>query len=282
MNVKRYILLPACVLFVAVPAAVAAPHLDHMLYKGKYEAIGWEIKYGLSPTLGYRFSGYERVGMRDKQKEYTRSVMRFDNKALSTFLDWHPAENSFRTSIGIFASSQYMEYFAEPTVDLRFNGAFIHVDKSRFPDEIVFRDQVIDLSRYGIEKSITIKGRTISGYKSSIPQWIIIDPQVFQLHRDDIHITASADFKPLASYFGIGWGNRPLSDQRLRYSVDIGIIYLGHPDVTLTANGSLLQVDPSLTEELRDYVAKEERRLQRKAENMRLMPYMSFGLSLGF
>lgn len=282
MNVKRYILLPAYAFFVAVPAAVAAPRLDHMLYKGNYEAIGWEIKYGLSPTVGYRFSGFDRVGMRDKQKEYIRSVTRFDNKALSTLFDWHPAGKSFRTSVGIFASSQYVEYFAEPTVDLRFKGAFIHVDKNRFPDEIVIRDQVIDLSQYGIDKNITIKGKTISGYKDSIPQWIIIDPQVFQLHRDDIHITANADFKPLASYFGIGWGNRPLSDQRLRYSLDIGVIYLGHPNVTLTASGSLLQVDPSLTGELNDYIAKEERRLQRKAESLRLMPYVSFGLSLGF
>lgn len=283
MNVKQCILLPAYVFFVAVPAAVAAPHLDHMLYKGKYEAVGWEIKYGLSPSLGYRFSGYERVAMRDKQKEFTRSVMRFDNKALSTLLDWHPTGKSFRTSIGIFASSQYLEYFAEPTVDLRFKGAFIHVDKSRIPDEIVFHDKVIDLSRYGIDKNITIKGRTISGYKDLIPQWIIIDPQVFQLHRDDIHITANADFKPLASYFGFGWGNRPLSDQRLRYSMDIGIIFLGHPEVTLTASGTLLQVDdPALQKELDDYIAKEQRRLQHKAESMRLLPYVSFGLSMGF
>lgn len=282
MNVKYYIFLAMCGFCVTTPAAVAASNLDHILYKGDYEAIGWEMKYSLSPSLSYRFSGYERVALRDKRKEFTRSVTRFDNKSLSTFLDWHPAENSFRTSIGIFASSQYMEYFAEPTVDLRFEGAVVHVDKSRIPDEIVLSDQVIDLSRFGINRNIKIKGKTISGYRDSIPQWIIIDPQVFQLHRNDFHITANAEFKPLASYFGIGWGNRPLSDWRLRYSVDIGLIYLGRPDVSMTVSGDILHAHPSLTVELDEYMAKEERKMQRKAESMRLMPYVSLGLSLGF
>lgn len=281
--VKKY-----CVLWVmfrglvTVPLATGAPEMDHALYKGGREEIGWEVRYSLGSSLSYRFSGHERVGMRDKRKEFTHSITRFDNKSLSTLLDWHPAQNGFRTSIGIFAGSHYMEYFAEPVVDLRFEGAIIHVDKSKLPDEIVIRDQVVDLSKYGIEEKITIEGKTISGYKNSIPEWIVIDPQVFQLHRDDIHVTASADFKTLASFFGIGWGNRPLSDQRLRYSMDLGVIYLGRPDVSLNVGGDILDVHPLLTKELNEYIDKEERKLQRKAESFRLMPYLSFGVSLAF
>lgn len=283
MDVKYPILLAMCGFIVTtLHTVMAAPVIDHVLYKGEYEAIGWEIKYSLSPSLGYRFSGNERVGLRDKQKEFTHSVTRIDNRSLSTFLDWHPAENGFRTSIGIFATSRNIEYFAEPTVDLRVDGAVTRVDKSSFRDEIVVNDQVIDLSRYEFGNNITIKGKTIKGLKDSMPSWIIIDPQVFQLHRNDIHITASADFKTLASYFGVGWGNRPLSDQRLRYSLDVGVIYLGRPDISLSVSGDILDVHPLLAEELNEYIAKEQRKLQRKAESLRLMPYISFGMSLGF
>lgn len=281
MNVKCRIFLVMCGFFVTAPMpyAVAAPAVDHVLYKG--EGIGWEIKYGLNSSFGYRFSGYERVGLRDQQKEYTRSVTRLNNRSVSTLFDWHPVENSFRASIGIFASSHQVEYFAEPTVDIRFEGAVIRVDKSEIPDQIHISDKVIDLSRLGLD-NITIKGKTFKGIRDSIPALIIIDPQVFQLFRNDIHITANADFKPLATYFGIGWGNRPLSNQRLRYSLDVGMIYLGRPEVSLTVNGDILDVHPRLIEELNEYVAEEQRRLQSKAEDLRLIPYVSLGLSLGF
>jgi hypothetical protein len=282
MNVKHYIVFTLCGFFVTIPSALAAPKLDHVLYKGEYEAVGWEIKYALTPSFGYRFSGYERVGLHSKQKEFTHSVTRLNNRSVSTLLDWHPGRKSFRATIGIFASSHRVEYFVEPTVDLRFDGAVIRVDKSRIADEITFNDKVIDLSQYGFGNNITIKGKTFRRFKDSIPAMIVIDPQVFQLQRNDIHITANADFKPLASYFGIGWGNRPLSDQRIRYSLDMGIIYLGRPEVSLTVNGDILDIHPRLTEELNEYVAEEQRKLQRKAEDLRLMPYISLGVSLGF
>lgn len=280
MNVKKLVLLVVCGFFISISSAVAATVIDHALYKG--EALGWEIKYAFSSSFAYRFSGHDRVGMRDEQKEFTRSVTRLDNRSVSTFFDWHPVRNGFRTSVGIFASSHQLEYFAEPTVDIRIEGTVIRLDNTRIPDQYTFNDQVIELSRYGLGENITIQGGTIKGLGSAIPAWIIIEPQVIQLHRNDIHVTANANFKPLASYFGFGWGNRPKSDQRLRYSLDVGVIYLAKPELSLTVSGDILDVHPRLTEEINEYVAEEQKRLQRKVEDLRLMPYVSLGVSLGF
>lgn len=255
---------------------------DHVLFKGADDVTGWEMKYSLTSSFAWRLSGHDRVGMHRKQKEYTRGFARFDNKSLSVLLDWHPLNGGFRTSAGFFLNSQKADFFAEPSVNMFFDDITIEIDKTNIPDQIVIEEQTLDLSGYGVDEQVHVEETTILIDKTQIPDSVLIKGGSLVIDREDVNASARVKFREFAPYFGFGLGNTPYSDRRLRYSIDLGVIYSGRPDVNLELDGAIIEIDPRLNAWLEGYIAEEESKLQKKANRYRIIPYLSAGLSLAF
>lgn len=266
--------------FFKASSALSVP--DHVLYKGANDTTGWEMQYSLTPSFAWRLSGHDRVGLHRKQKEYMRGIARFNNKSLSALLDWHPLNGSFRTSAGFFLSSQRADFFAEPDVDMQFDDMRIDIDKTKIPDHAVISDQTLDLSADGVEEPVHVEGTTIDIDKSGIPDSVMVEGGTLQIDRNDINASARVAYRQFSPYLGFGWGSAPYSDRRVRYSFDLGMIYVGRSDVSLELGGGIIDVDPMLSELLEEYVAAEEVGLQEMADKFRIIPYVSAGISFAF
>ena len=81
-----------------------------------------------------------------------------------------------------------------------------------------------------------------------------------------------------APYLGIGWGT--VSGTGVNFYADIGIMFMGSPKASLTANcGSL---PPATCTQLRNEVAAEQRRLEDELKDFKHYPVINLGLTVGF
>lgn len=90
----------------------------------------------------------------------------------------------------------------------------------------------------------------------------------------DLKTTIS--FNNFAPYFGIGWGNA-VGDNYFNFSIDLGIIFQGSPNATLSANGPLAS-DPDFQEDL----AAEANNVEEEGENIDIYPVIALGINFQF
>ncbi|MGH8530551.1 MAG: hypothetical protein ACRETN_12045 [Nevskiales bacterium] len=90
-------------------------------------------------------------------------------------------------------------------------------------------------------------------------------------------VTADVDFREVAGYLGLGWGN-PLADQTgWSFRVEAGAMFLGEPGVELTSTGTC-QSDASC----RAALEQEERELEEDAKDYEIYPIVNLTLSYRF
>ncbi len=90
-------------------------------------------------------------------------------------------------------------------------------------------------------------------------------------------LSGDVDFDDIAPYLGIGWGNPLDRDRRWGFFCDFGVVYMGSPHVTLSANGTLAS-DPTFQADL----AREEDDIKDKVNRYRFYPVISIGLFFRF
>ncbi len=278
----KYVVCVSVVLFLNYSEAFAAPFVEHVLHKGDSEIVGWEVRSVINRNIAYRISGQDRTGLHRKEKDFLQSAFRLDNKAVSTLIDWHPLRGSFRTTIGVFVGTNDIDLYAAPDFNRKYDDVTFKIDKSGIPDSFSFEGGELDLSQLGIDEKVTLESASVDVDKEKIPDQVVLEGPQVSIDEQDINISGVARYKSFAPYFGIGWGNSPYSKSRLRYSVDIGVIYYGKPDLDITLDGKIVHIHPLITAELNDYVAGREQELQQKYSKYKLMPFLSFGLSLTF
>lgn len=81
------------------------------------------------------------------------------------------------------------------------------------------------------------------------------------------------DFKSTAPYAGIGWGNAAGTARGLGVSVELGVLFQGAPDVTLTSS------NPAVSQSDLDAEARE---IEDDLSGFKTYPVISFGLSYQF
>ncbi|HEV8578367.1 MAG TPA: hypothetical protein VGX68_04735 [Thermoanaerobaculia bacterium] len=98
-------------------------------------------------------------------------------------------------------------------------------------------------------------------------------------------LNAKADFDPVVPYAGLGWGNAVAPDKKLGFFIDLGVIFQGKADVTLTPNipaDSPINTTPGAREALDILLRREEQDLEEDAADYDLYPVLSIGLSYKF
>jgi hypothetical protein len=79
-------------------------------------------------------------------------------------------------------------------------------------------------------------------------------------------------------YFGIGWGNAVAKGSALSLSVDVGVIFQGAPNVTLTTEGT----DASIQSQVDAQLAIEKAELEQDLDDFKLYPVVNIGATYRF
>lgn len=91
-----------------------------------------------------------------------------------------------------------------------------------------------------------------------------------------VGLDAKLDFDSTAPYLGVGWGNALSADKGWGFNVDVGVMFQGSGDVTLTPTGAGASlVDPA-------DIAAEEQDFEDDIKDYKYYPVFSFGVSYKF
>ncbi|HET9226594.1 MAG TPA: hypothetical protein VFR31_07990 [Thermoanaerobaculia bacterium] len=97
-------------------------------------------------------------------------------------------------------------------------------------------------------------------------------------------LDAKVEFEPIVPYAGLGWGRAPGSGSGLGFTLDLGVMFQGEGEVTLTPvipAGSPLN-DPLARQALQILLDREEEDLQDDIGDYDLYPVVSLGISYRF
>lgn len=98
-------------------------------------------------------------------------------------------------------------------------------------------------------------------------------------------LDAEAEFDPVVPYAGLGWGNAVAGNRKVGFFVDLGVIFQGKADVTLTPRipaDSPINTTPGAREVLDILLRREEQDLEDEAADYDLYPVVAIGLSYRF
>ena len=92
----------------------------------------------------------------------------------------------------------------------------------------------------------------------------------------NVGLDAKLDFDSAAPYLGVGWGNALSAGKGWGFNVDLGVMFQGAGNVSLTPTGpGAAFVDPA-------DVAAEEQNFEDDIKNYKYYPVFSFGVSYKF
>ncbi len=97
-------------------------------------------------------------------------------------------------------------------------------------------------------------------------------------------LDAKVDFDPVVPYAGLGWGRAPRSGSGFGLTLDLGVVFQGAGEVTLTPRipaGSPLN-EPVAREALQILIDRETRELQEDVDEYDLYPVVALGVSYRF
>lgn len=86
-------------------------------------------------------------------------------------------------------------------------------------------------------------------------------------------VTADVEFNTLSPYIGIGFGNALSGGRPFKFSIDIGALYQGDPEASVSATGPIVT-----TADLEE----AERELNTELENLKWYPVVAIGMSYRF
>jgi hypothetical protein len=93
-------------------------------------------------------------------------------------------------------------------------------------------------------------------------------------------IDGETDFRKVAPYLGIGWGNAMAKDKGWHFSSDLGVLFQGSPNTTLTNSGCTFP--DAQCAQLKNDVAAENARLREETNSFRFYPVVRAGVSYKF
>lgn len=89
-------------------------------------------------------------------------------------------------------------------------------------------------------------------------------------------LNSKADFNPIAPYFGVGYNGAFYAQDRLSFTCDVGVMFWGAPDITLSSD--MTKLVPGLEKDLK----REEQELENNLDYLKYYPVASMGVSWAF
>lgn len=93
------------------------------------------------------------------------------------------------------------------------------------------------------------------------------------------NINGNIDFRKIAPYLGIGWGNA-VKDSGWGFSTDLGVLFQGSPNTSLTNSGCTAPA--AVCAQLASDLAAENRSLSDKVHSFRAYPVLRVGVNYRF
>lgn len=94
-------------------------------------------------------------------------------------------------------------------------------------------------------------------------------------------ISGEVSFNNIAPYIGLGWGKDIKSSSHWSFNFDLGLLYQGDPDPSL--NGRCSAAMPAaVCAQFQRNLAVEEQKLKDDAEDIKIYPVISFGVTYSF
>jgi hypothetical protein len=175
---------------------------------------------------------------------------------------------------------------AAPKVNLRLTGQTFDYDTTDTIDDVSY-DIELGLESFGAMVDVHPFGGSfhVSGgllaNGNEVDTVANLEPGEFYEIGDEVFtgaelgsLTGAADFDSTAPYVGVGWGNPFTRERRFGFAFDLGVIYQGVPDVSLTAENPF--GDPTLDDALLDEINEVEDEF----ESFEFFPVISVGLSI--
>ena len=94
-------------------------------------------------------------------------------------------------------------------------------------------------------------------------------------------LNGKIDFDEIAPYIGIGWGNA-VKNSGLSFSVDVGIMYQGEPNVELKATALNPLLTVAQTDIINNNIKAEELDLANELDDYKIYPVISVGVTYTF
>lgn len=93
-------------------------------------------------------------------------------------------------------------------------------------------------------------------------------------------LRAEADFKAIAPYIGVGWGNPLTDDSDWSFMFDVGVVFAGKPRIDITSTGGILSNNPLLQADIAR--AEQDFRDEDDIKYLKYYPVVSVGLNYRF
>ena len=122
-------------------------------------------------------------------------------------------------------------------------------------------------------------------YNGTKEEWVSLPAPSYKIGSqvytaDEVgELRGGMDYRALAPYFGIGWGNATQSQRRISFTVDLGIYYSGYAKSHLTATGPIAS-QPGFVDNLRREVDNLQRDYDEDGYNWRFFPFLLLGISV--
>jgi hypothetical protein len=260
---------------------VAAPQLEYMI-SGIPDGAGvtsgrkaWELRESLSKYFNYRLGANDQSAFHYLNEEWMVHNLTTEDNSVSLLVDWHPLAGRLRFSGGIVSYKRVFNYVAAPTVDETFRDQ-IFIDPQAMVDDLVSELQ---------EKGITVDPEDLAAYlPEDMPSAQVIKiKQRIEINAEDLSAHARVRYKNVAPYMGLGWSSPFSRHNRLRYSLDLGVMRQVDPHIELMMQGDALEgAKPAVQTWVNEWVFEQKMKLYKKLDQRSLSPRLVVGLSYRF
>ena len=252
----------------------------HYIANSAAKNSAWEMRVDYNSRLSFRLGAHNRELQLQREKAFFKHSASLHNKAITALWDWHPLASQFRVTGGLFIASPELHVFSEPAID--WDTVAVKLEKSLAKSQRSFNAESIDSKAINSNQRRYISEKVADIDTNALANKIIAEVRHIDIGREDINLAGRLKYGSVAPYFGIGWANRPGSKYKLRFSVDVGLMFAGDPKMDMVMNGRVLHVDPRLTAELNNEFDDAVQRLQAKSRGYGVLPSASIGLSMVF
>ncbi len=108
-----------------------------------------------------------------------------------------------------------------------------------------------------------------------------------ETYSGNLALNGQMKFRPVAPYFGLGWGNAVSDGKRWGVNMDVGILMTGQLKIAMDASGVVADssgnsIDVSNESVFQDNLAKEVANIQDDLDKIKILPLFSASVSYKF